>query len=56
MAYKLVCIHPFGTIKKGDEITDQAEVEKHLGDRGHHFVKVAVPDDGSPAGEKDAGK
>lgn len=44
MAYELVCVVPFKKIKKGDRITDQAEVQKHLVDRHNHFVKVSVPD------------
>ena len=44
MAYKLVCTIPFHGFNKGDQVTDPAEVEKHLAKRDHHFVKVWVPD------------
>lgn len=44
MAYALVCVHPFHNFKKGQVITDPAEVAKHKADRGHHFVQIVVAD------------
>jgi hypothetical protein len=44
MRYELVCVIPFKKFKKGDRITDPAEVQKHLNTRHTHFVKVAVAD------------
>ena len=40
MAFKLVCTLPFHGYAKGQEITDQAEVERLSADREHHFVRV----------------
>lgn len=41
--YHLVCVHPFDKYTKGQMITDEAEVEKLLPDREHHFVRIAAP-------------
>lgn len=38
--YELICVHPFGNIKKGDHITDPEEVSKHSEDREHHFIRI----------------
>jgi hypothetical protein len=42
MKFYLVCVHSFGKYSKGQMITDEAEVEKLLSDREHHFVKIAA--------------
>jgi hypothetical protein len=43
MSYHLVCVHPFHNYKKGQMITDSAEVKKLLLDREHHFVRINAP-------------
>jgi hypothetical protein len=43
MSY-LVCTNEFHGYRKGQMITDQAEIRKLLAnDRGHHFVQIASP-------------
>jgi hypothetical protein len=50
MAYKLVCVHPFHdpltgrALARGDEITNQAHVAKHIAERDSHFRRVWIPD------------
>jgi hypothetical protein len=41
--FHLVCVHPFHNYQKGQMITDPDEVAKHLIDREHHFVRIAIP-------------
>jgi hypothetical protein len=43
MSYKLVVVHPFQKYKKGQEITDQAEINKlNEQHRTKHCVRVAI--------------
>ena len=49
MKYHLVCVHPFDSYIRGQKITDQDEVERHLNDREHHFVRVPAPEEEAPA-------
>ncbi len=48
MKYKLVCTHPFHGFEKGQEVTDPEEIAKHNEQREHHFVRVAIPEEGDP--------
>lgn len=43
--FKLIVVHPFKGFVKGQVISDQAEVGKHLVDREHHFVRVPMSKD-----------
>jgi hypothetical protein len=53
MAYKLICVHPFQGVAKGQEITDPHLVAFYMADRDHHFVRVFIPDpvEEAPAAE-----
>lgn len=45
MAIELVVVTPFGGHRKGDVISDAAEIEKVLADsRSAHVVKVTAPE------------
>lgn len=46
MAIHLVVREPFGDYPKGAKITDPAEVEALLADKGAHVIKVSAPDAG----------
>lgn len=48
MKYHLVCVHPFDSYVRGQLITDATEVEKLLGDRDHHFVRIPAPAEEAP--------
>lgn len=57
MAYKLVCVNPFGDYAKGQEVTDKGEVERLLNDREQYFVRVAMPEEeAQPAHQQEAPK
>lgn len=43
MGLKLVCTADFHGHRKGQEVTDPAEVARHLAEREHCFVKVWAP-------------
>jgi hypothetical protein len=49
MAYKLVCTAPMHRYKKGQVVTDQAEIARLLLKHGHHFVKTMMPEAPAPA-------
>jgi hypothetical protein len=57
--FNLVCVHPFVSLqgvsyKKGQLITDAAEVSALQDDREHHFVRVAAPPQPEPEPEPPA--
>jgi HD superfamily phosphohydrolase YqeK len=43
--FKLIVRHPFKNYKKGDVITDQAEVQRLSHDRENHCIRVAMTAD-----------
>lgn len=46
--FHLICTEPFKQYRKGDIVTDPAEVAKHINDREHHFIRIAAPDENVP--------
>ncbi len=46
MAHHLVVREPFGDFRRGDRITDEAEVARYAASHPGHHVRVSVEDDG----------
>lgn len=44
MAINLVCTTPLHGVKKGDVVSDPAEIARYLASHPHHFNKVSAPD------------
>lgn len=43
MNYHLICVHPHAKYKKGQVVTDPAEVAALLLKNKHRFVKIVAP-------------
>lgn len=43
-------IHPFGSYKRGDKITDEAQIDLVVkGENRHHVIRTAEPEEKQPA-------